>query len=766
MQVRYTCAAMIQSRLHNAILAGILLLYLIITVTYSVINPLFEAPDEHFHFFTIHEIATTGKLPVIPEIYDELLGPEPAQPPLYYMLTAPLMAFFDVSEAREQIQLNPFAWIGSADAVVNVNRSSVTEWELWPWQGYALAGHVIRVVSALLGLGTLLFVFSSARSIWPENGRIPILATALIAFLPQFNFLHSAITNDTLIIFLASAGIWQLLRLWYGSVSRKQLLTLGITIGLAALAKNAGILLMIYAVGFLFILALRNVNYSQNIWKQMGRWMWETAVFVILPVLIITGWLWVRNYSLYKDFTATNQFIEIAGGDRGYTLWQVWAESDGLWLSFFGVFGWFNVLAPQWVYTIWNGIVLIAAVGIVYAAILTASHLYALLRQQSETIFTWGQRLLSQSWMIGALLLGWLVAVYAGLVTFMLQTEAAQGRLLFPAIVPIALGLGFGISRLQIKILEYAAVLLALSTTIVCLLLVIRPTYALPETVDSLPQNATSIAAPMPDGIELVGAKMVTETAVPGDIVWMTLYWQIAEPIDNLPAFKFEIFGQNLEEPIGEIHTFHGRGLYPPNVWPVGEIIADQVPVRLTQTIDTPVLARGFARLVPIDSDGAANSEEGIFSGSIKVVPEAWASVTEKPLAQLGDVIELTAVSTSANTAQPGDTLQIDVTWHTKGAPTQDYATLIHLAPTNQPPIAQGDSHPRNGTYPTRVWATGEVIDDQYNITIPDNIASGCYPLWLGMYEIETFVRLPLSIEENRQPNDVFKISDICIDAS
>ncbi|MEZ4517411.1 MAG: hypothetical protein R3C44_11470 [Chloroflexota bacterium] len=32
-------------------------------------------------------------------------------------------------------------------------------------------------------------------------------ATGLVAFLPQFNFIHASITNDTLITFLATAAL-------------------------------------------------------------------------------------------------------------------------------------------------------------------------------------------------------------------------------------------------------------------------------------------------------------------------------------------------------------------------------------------------------------------------------------------------------------------------------------------------------------------------------------------------------------------------------
>ncbi len=70
------------------LLALILLAYLAITLAYGALNPLFEAPDEHWHFFTAESIARTGRLPRVEEPPDEFLGQEAAQPPLYYLLGA------------------------------------------------------------------------------------------------------------------------------------------------------------------------------------------------------------------------------------------------------------------------------------------------------------------------------------------------------------------------------------------------------------------------------------------------------------------------------------------------------------------------------------------------------------------------------------------------------------------------------------------------------------------------------------------------------
>ena len=93
--------------------------------------------------------------------------------------------------------------------------------------------------------------------------------------------------------------------------------------------------------------------------------------------------------------------------------------------------------------------------------------------------------------------------------------------------------------------------------------------------------------------------------------------------------------------------------------------------------------------------------------------------------------------------------------------PPADWTTLLHLAEPNQQPLATGDSPPLNGDYPSHVWAAGEVFNDTYTLTVPDDLANGRYPLWIGMYNSETIERLPLTINGQPQPNQVYQIGTI-----
>jgi hypothetical protein len=164
----------------------ILVAYLLLAVGYGRLTPLFEAPDEHWHYFTAQYIADNRALPSVTADYDEWLSQEAAQPPLYYLVGALLISPIKAENGREALWLNPFAAIGDASEPNNINRFVHTPAEDWPWQDFALAAHVLRLFSTLLGLGTLVCIYGSGRLLWPTAPEIALLATALVAFLPQF----------------------------------------------------------------------------------------------------------------------------------------------------------------------------------------------------------------------------------------------------------------------------------------------------------------------------------------------------------------------------------------------------------------------------------------------------------------------------------------------------------------------------------------------------------------------------------------------------
>jgi hypothetical protein len=756
------------TRTHRLLLALILGIYALLAVGYGVITPLFETPDEHLHFFTVDFIARERRLPTTAD--DGLMGQEAAQPPLYYALGALLISPIDTSGANEQLWANPLTdtsavsgqlWSNPlanpgdirgeslADPPINVAMFVHTPAEAWPWRGYALAAHLLRLLSALFGLGTLLAIHAAARLVWPGDPGRALLATGLVAFLPQFAFLHGAVSNDAAITFFAAAAVWQLLRLRLEPSTTGRYLLLGLTIGLAMLSKAAGLLLLAYAVGVLGLLA----------WVQAGGRRWaetaRAALLIALPALLVGGWLLWRNWTLYGDITAANQFIAIAGGVRPYTLRQVWNDMDRVWLSLFGIFGWMNLQAPIWLYIVWNAIVVAAAGGGLWG-------LWRLWRRDRAVpdprrALPGDSRILNLLLHPATILFGWLVLVAAGWLQFMLRTPADQGRLFFPALVTLALGAAYGLSRWPRPWVPGAALAAALVTSVYSLFVVIPAAYATPPAVVAVPETAAPLTIRFPEGLELLGATVDTATARPGDWVWTTLYWRAPEPLPGgAPPAHLELFGRNFER-IGQMVAYHGRGNYPATLWPPGEIIADRLAVRVDPWAELPVLARVAAKL--------SEDADSVDVGTVKIVPATWPEPVP-PVAQLGDAVQLADRSLVTPTAAPGEEVSVTLTWQVTAPPGPALLNaFVHVGDPTQPPLAQHDGPVMAGAYPAAVWEAGEVFSETITLTLPADLPPGDYPVQLGLYDFATGTRLPVTMDGQRQPTDTVPIGRLTVTA-
>lgn len=763
-------------RSSRIILAIILSLYFLLAVGYGIVTPLFETPDEHLHYFTVEFIARENRLPTTRDA--GLMGQEAAQPPLYYALASLIVRAVPSGDASRLIWPNSrtdtSAVVGRlwpnpqadpqdprgesrANAPINVNMFIHGPNEAWPWQAYALSAHLIRLLSAVFGLGTLLCIYAAGRVVWPAAPERALVTTGLAAFLPQFAFLHGAVTNDVAVIFFSSAAIWQMLRLIRPRPTRNPqpktsaYILLGVTIGLAMLSKAAGIILLVYVAVVLGLQAL--LAGDSHRWRRVV----STVVLVALPALLIAGWLLWRNWTLYGDPTAANQFILIAGGERPFTLRQVWNDFDRVWFSTFAIFGWMNLQAPAWVYVVWNGIILVALAGGGQWAIQTWRG-HASGRDGTSNVDNNLARLNRLIFHPAVILLGWFLVVALGWLQFMLRTPADQGRLFFPALVPMALGAAFGLSRWPKPWTQAGALVLALVTSVYCLFGVVRPAYAPSPIVSAVPAEAIPLNIDFAEGVNLLGATVDTPAVRAGDWVWLTLYWQTrAGEVTRPPLVDLELFGRGYER-IGRLLGYHGRGNYPATLWPDGAIIADRIAVRPFADSQGPVEARLTVKL--------NENDERQDIATVKITPATWPERVQ-PVAKIGDAIELGAAELLADSAAPGDTVPVRLRWQVVNPPGPALLhAFVHLGDPTQPPLAQSDGPVMAGPfgiseYPPSLWASGEVFDETVSLVLPEDLPPGDYPIQVGIYDFASGVRLPLVIAGERQPNDVYRIGSL-----
>lgn len=188
----------------------ILLGFIILAVIYSLINPIFEAGDESRHYAVVKYMADTGQLPIQDKvIVGEALHHwehEGNQPPLYYAISALLTSWIDTGSWEDVYWYNPHTSIG--DPLRLDNKNIVIHPLHEPWQGHVLAVHLLRFFSISLATLTVAVSYLIALTLSQGNRWFAIGAMAITAFNPMFIFISSAVNNDNAVILFVTLALW------------------------------------------------------------------------------------------------------------------------------------------------------------------------------------------------------------------------------------------------------------------------------------------------------------------------------------------------------------------------------------------------------------------------------------------------------------------------------------------------------------------------------------------------------------------------------
>lgn len=709
----------------------LLVVYLGFALWYSAIIPLCETSDELWHAgFAVH-LARGGGLPVQQGEQDTLWRQEGSQPPLYYMLLA-LVARgvgLSVEDFEQACPRNPHAYLGDATRMANRNLSLHGPWQAFPWRGAVLTLHVWRGISVLLGGLAVMGTYGLARVLFPHRPGWALGAGLVVALNPMFLFITSGITNDALINALAAVTLWYAAYVWRHGPTWGRAIGAGLLLGAAALAKLSGLTLWPVVIGVWLVAA-----YERGRWRDTLR---HVPVILVLAVAISGWWYW-RNWMLYGDPTGLQAMLDTVG--RRNATWQdLLAEWEGFRRSFWGVFGGMNVLMPAFLYTILDGWAVLALLGL-------AGYLFHLWRVRAwRMLAIWGG------------LLGYILLVLGGLIRWTLQTLASQGRLLFPALAPIALALWVGWDALVRPVPWRGARVLARALPLGMLAVVagvapslwIAPVYT-PERwrIDALPPQATPVTVAFGDVIRLIGYELPnTEAFRPGDNLDITLYLEQTRPSER----PWSLFVHVVDD-AGIIVTQEDRypflGLLDTTRIPSGTRWQEPVRLRLPDTAFTPAtihLQLGFYNLstmerLPVTGPEGLAWGDHIRLGTWKLQPRP--GMYPNPTSyRFGERIELVGFEISPRVARPGDTVTLVLYWRSYGPLDRDYVVFTHVLEPPQTIWGQQDKAPE---VPTTRWEVGEVYRETYTLTLKPETPPGLYEIEIGWYWPETGERLRL----------------------
>ncbi|MBM4464941.1 MAG: hypothetical protein FJ014_05145 [Chloroflexi bacterium] len=720
-------------------------------VTYSIVTPIFEAPDEIYHYFLIKHLADGKGLPVQDPENPGLWRQEGSQPPLYYLIGALATFWIDTSEAEDLLWYNPQRNVGTPLDPGNKNVIVHTQRESFPFRGTALAVHLVRLLSVLLGAGTVLVTYRLALEIFPNHEHLAVGAAAINAFIPQFLFISGAVNNDNLITFLSSLALLLISRIthhasrfthhasritnpnWSLVIGHWSLL--GFVLGLACLSKLTGLGLLILTVIILIVEAYR---------RRSARPL-VGGVIAFVVALVVGGWWYVRNWQLYGDPTGLNMMLAVVGRrSLSPSISGLWGEFRGLRMSFWALFGWFSILVSPAAYAILDTVSLLALVGL--GICLVRQHVISDLRFSIAGFLNRKSAIGNRkSGAVGVLIL-WLAIVFLGLIRWTLTTPGTQGRLLFPAISAISILLMLGLSQLVPE--RYARILVSVISlgmfvfATLCPFLYIGPAYARPPVLspDEVP---TGVVHDFGERIRLLGFKLDKERVRPGETLGITFYWQGLVEMEEDYYLFIHLLGRR-RELVGNEDTYHGWGTYPTSLWKPGEIIADTYRLPISQEALAPSLIRVDVGLYE-PSTGSQLQPQSVVIGQLKMAPEELQSSKFKVQSfNLDSKLALIGYEVDRTEFSPGEKVRLTLYWQAEGEMGTDYTVFTHLIDEEGKIWGQMDSQPLEGDYPTSCWDVGEVIEDEYVLVINENTPAGLYWLEVGMYELATGQRLPI----------------------
>jgi 4-amino-4-deoxy-L-arabinose transferase-like glycosyltransferase len=716
----------------------ILLLFSTLGAFYAGTIPLFETPDEPAHYDYIKWISDTRSLPPLLVSSDPWEQGEFHQPPLYYLLGALLTLPIETGATEPVYERNPYAALGVPSSHGNKNAVLHLGEDRFPPSGVGLAVRILRCFGILCGLGTVYLSYRIAREVVPEQEAIALGAAALAALNPQFIFASAGVNNDVLVTLLSTATLYLCVR---AAKSQARLggapAIVGLAVGLTSLCKISGIALL-PLVPLAYWLRARRIE-SRRLWRHVVR---PTAI-AILVGLMTAGWWYGRNALQYGDLLGMRSYHAIFSvHGEPLSLGSSWKVLVGSFPSYWGVFGWMNILAADWFYAFFRLLTGVAVCGLGLSVIRYHASIPSILRQRGHAALP---------------LLLWALIMLGLMFQWSRSITRTQGRLTFPALSSLSLFLAIGLAawsppnrRGQL----FGALIVVL--VVIALLVPLRfiaPSYALPQrlTVDQVPVTVRSVNASFGDQLVLLGYELSDESVRAGESLYVWLYWLCRQEMDENYTFYTHLARPD-DLRLGGMDSYPGAGMYPTRLWTPGEVVVDvqRIDVRPDVRSFRPGILRvgvyrtpGFEHLPALDAQG----------NEIHVAPEI-ARLRVVPAqnphyepqhdvqASFGGKVQLTGYDVSTSTPKAGQLWEITLYWQTMTDLAADHTVFLHLVNDAGELVTQEDQPPRDGQYPTHLWQAGDLIKDEHQMQLPDDLQAGSYYLRLGLYLPRTGRRL------------------------
>ncbi len=698
--------------------ALLIALYTICAVIYAGLIPVYEGFDAQSHFAAIQYLRSERSLPVLSPALVERSYELVPHPPLYYAAAAVAASGLPLEGASQAAQRSVNAYFDKSLSA----RQSVTLADL-AWPDLAPAW-VARAVAALGGLLLVVCTWWTARRLFPAHPTFALAAGAIAGLNPQFLFTAVTISNDAWAAGTAALALAAAVDVVVAGRRPRSWLWVGLALGVAALTKYSTLALLL-PLAILYLLYWR---------RQGGRAALAAFGFAAFGFAALAGWWFVRNWLLYGEIVPLNRMAEVLPSMRRaqpYSWQQTWAHVPWLVASFWGVF--VAVITPPLYLDSTRWFLIGGLLGL----------LPAVWQMRRDRLRDRGRHQL-RGWpveqvILYAVLLPWLGAVAASVLYWTRTIEyGEQGRLAHIGASAFGVLMAAGWQgwfpnrwRTALHWLLTAAALAAA----LALMPFLQAQFGLPPAL-AADQTAPDrvVDARFAGGMRVLGVDLPAGAAIePGKPLPLTIYFSTDAPI----AADYTLFLHVADAQNRLLYQFDGvplAGRHPTRQWLPGQVFADSYTIRIDELPDDlpddlpggagtgagelATLSLGFypladreARVAVYDSAGQPIGDRLVLAQlRLHAQEPAQVDPVDNPAGVWRNGIVLAAAAPISDTQ--GQPLGVTLTWQPQAIIQQEYTVFVQVLGADDEILAQVDSRPQGGGYPTSTWRAGDMISD------------------------------------------------------
>jgi hypothetical protein len=275
-----------------------------------------------------------------------------------------------------------------------------------------------------------------------------------------------------------------------------------------------------------------------------------------------------------------------------------------------------------------------------------------------------------------------------------------------------------------------------------------------------LPQGAsgkivasfTPVSQPvsLSNGLRLLGYSL-PEQAQPGGRLTIRLLWQQPGGIPSNPPREYNLF-VHLSDGSGRVLVVSDSELHRYADWRSDDMLITYhdlgIPTDAGPTLawlDVGAYSRyDRAEVTWRDAQGRTLGSPPKL-GPVKISPARPSQPPSQVVDyRFGEGLALVGYDLSPARPAAGDDLTVALRWRALAPSTVDYAVSVQLLDGEGHLVAQHDSPPASGQYPTSSWSAGEEIVDSHTLKIPRDAPAGAYKLVAVVYSVTGQKRLLL----------------------